>query len=115
MYSVHLFDKASRVFSDQTAVAHVLKYLAGEGITLRFQFFQIGRKLFVYSPFDPIPDMHISVSENTVIGLLADQALILVLPAFPAGLGVEDPVSFVKPHTAKAACFLLPALRQVPL
>ena len=69
VYSVHLFDKAFRVFADQTAVAHVLKYFAGKGIALRFQFFQIGRKLFVYGSLDPIPDMHIGIFENTVIGL----------------------------------------------
>ena len=40
--------------------------------------------------------MHIGIFENTVIGLFTDQALILVLPTFPAGLGVEDPVSFFK-------------------
>jgi hypothetical protein len=34
VYSVHLFDKAFRVFADQTDVAHIFKNLAGEWIAL---------------------------------------------------------------------------------
>ena len=70
-------------------MAHVLKDLAGKGIALRFQLLQVGRKLFVYRSLDPIPDMHICIPENTVIGLLSDQASVLILPALPAGLSID--------------------------
>ena len=95
VYSFHLFDKAFRVFADQTAVTHVLKDLAREGVALRFQLLQIRRKLFIYRSLDPVPDMHIGIFENTVIGLFTDQASVLILPAFPAGLGIEDSIRFL--------------------
>ena len=94
MYCVYLFDKAFRVFADQTTVAHVLKYFTGKGIALRFQLLQISREFFIHGSLYPIPDMHIDIFENTVIGLFADQTPVLILPAFPAGLCIEDPVSF---------------------
>jgi len=87
-HGFHLFDEPVCVFANQTAVSHVLKNFAGEGIALRFQFLDARRKLFVHGSLDAVTDMHIGILKNAVICLLPDQASVLVLPAFPRRLGI---------------------------
>lgn len=96
MYSVHLFDKAFSCFRQSDNLDQCPQIFSGKGIAIRFQFFQIGGQFYVYRPLDPVQDMHNDVIENTVIGILANQALILAFPAFQAVFSVEDPVSFSK-------------------
>lgn len=109
MRCLYFLRKLLRVFAGQTAVAQIGEDFFLEGIAAPFSLVKVGGQLFVHGALDPVPEVHIRLCKQGIVGFAADQEVVLIFPAFPCGLAVQDSVGLLQRSAADLCEKFLPS------
>ena len=90
MYRLDFFNKLLRILCDQAAVTNIMEHFIGKGIPGILPFLDILRQLSLHLAVDAVPNVHIGVLENLEIHGTADEAGILILPALPGSVRIQN-------------------------
>ena len=91
-----LINTARGPLLDEAAVAEARKDLLCKGISLFAERAQVLGELLIHAPPDAVPEVGVRLFKEGKVRLPPQEEVVLVLPAPPGGLAVEDAVRFLR-------------------
>ena len=114
MRRLYLLRKPRRMLPCQAAVAQIRKDLCRERVPLLLKPLQVGGQLFVHASPDPVPEVHVRPIEQRIVGFPTDQGIVLIPPAPPRRLSVEDSVGLLERPSGDLRQEFLPLRARMP-